>query len=120
MRFLIDMPLPPSLTDLLAGHGHDAVHASAVGLDRASDTEIIRHAVENGQTIATADLDYPRLLALMGISAPSPILFRSGNWTEAEIMSRMGEVLGAIGDDQLPRTVLVVERQRVRRRRLPL
>ena len=44
MRFLVDMPLSPGLADWLVQGGHDAVHASAIGLARAPDTEILERA----------------------------------------------------------------------------
>ena len=49
MKFLIDMPLSPDLADSLQRQGHDAVHASAIGLDRAPDTEIMERAAAEGK-----------------------------------------------------------------------
>ena len=71
--------------------GYDAVHVSELGLHRASDTDIMARAKEEGRTMITADLDYPRLLALAQVTDPSLILFRAGNWTEADVITRMGE-----------------------------
>jgi predicted nuclease of predicted toxin-antitoxin system len=48
-------------------------------LNRASDLDIMARAKREGRTIVTADLDYPRLLALAQTSEPSLILFRDGN-----------------------------------------
>ena len=47
------MPLAASLVD----QGHDAVHAAAIGLSMAADTEIIEFARREQRTIVTADLD---------------------------------------------------------------
>jgi predicted nuclease of predicted toxin-antitoxin system len=63
VKFLVDMPFPPGLADWIAAAGHDAVHAIAIGLGRASDAEIIARAAFDLRVIITADLDYPRLLA---------------------------------------------------------
>src|SRR5438270_9009830 len=63
VRFLVDMPLPPGLARWLTAQGHDAVHASSMGLDRSTDTEILERARQHGQMVVTADLDYPRPLA---------------------------------------------------------
>ena len=100
--------------------GHDAVHATDVGLDRASDSKIIALASTEARTIVTADLDYPRLLVLAGASEPSLIPFRGGNWTEAEVVARMTAILASVGEPELRHSILVVERDRVRRRRLPI
>jgi len=70
VKFLVDMPLPPALAQWLATQGHDTVHASAMGLDRSADTEILTRARQEARTVVTADLDYPRLLPLAGAQGP--------------------------------------------------
>ena len=65
MRFLVDMPLSPELANWLRAEGHDAVHASAISLYKASDAEILSVAVSQNRVIITADLDFPRLLATL-------------------------------------------------------
>ena len=70
MRFLVDMPLSPVLAQWLSDRGHDAVHAAQRGLERADDATILRLAREEGAIVLTADLDYPRLLALTGSDGP--------------------------------------------------
>lgn len=72
MKFLIDMPLPPALARWLATQGHDAIHASAAGLDRSTDPAILTRARQEARTVITADLDYPRLLALAGAGGTEP------------------------------------------------
>src|ERR1700737_983222 len=114
------MPLPPALAQWLVSQGHDAVHASAVGLDRSTDTEILARARQEARTVVTADLDYPRLLALAGAAGPSLILFRGGNWSEADVLARMEQVLDGLGESEITRSIIVVDRIRVRRRRLPI
>ena len=44
MKFLVDMPLPPGLADWLRAAGHDAVHAIAIEMGRATDADIIATA----------------------------------------------------------------------------
>lgn len=120
MKFLVDMPLSPALARWLRRQGHDAIHAAAIGLDRKPDTEIIARAVDEARTVITADLDYPRLLALAQASGPSLILFRGGDWADTEIIARLEQVLASIPESELKQSILVVDRERVRRRRLPL
>jgi predicted nuclease of predicted toxin-antitoxin system len=120
VKFLVGMPLPPALARWLVNGGHDAVHASALGLDRAADGEILACAARDARTVVTADLDYPRLLALAGAGGPSLILFRGGDWSEAAVIARMQQILGGLGESDLTGSIIVVERSRVRRRRLPI
>jgi len=120
VKFLVDMPLSPELAASLRNQGHDAVHAADLGLSRAPDLEILGRAKQEGRTIVTADLDYPRLLALAQATNPSLILFRDGNWSDAEVVARMGEILQALRPADLAQSIIVVDRDRVRRRRLPI
>jgi predicted nuclease of predicted toxin-antitoxin system len=114
------MPLSPSLAKWLCDQGHDALHALAVGLDRAPDTEIMQRAVAEQRAIITADLDYPRLLASTRASAPGLVLFRGGDWSEAEVIARLQQVLGGVDEADIAGSILVIDRERVRRRRLPI
>jgi predicted nuclease of predicted toxin-antitoxin system len=120
VKFLVDMPLSPALARWLQANGHDAVHASAIGLSQARDADIITRASSEARTIITADLDYPRLLALARAIRPSLILFRGGDWSDAETISRMAVILASLSETEIEGSVLVVERDRLRRRRLPI
>jgi len=68
----------------------------------------------------TADLDYPRLLALSGGEGPGVILFRGGNYGEQEGVERLATALRVVPGVELPRCFVVVEKTRIRRRFLPL
>jgi hypothetical protein len=39
--------------------------------------------------VVTADLHYPRLLAVTGAEGPSLILLRGGDWSEPDVTARM-------------------------------
>jgi predicted nuclease of predicted toxin-antitoxin system len=114
------MPLSPMLVQWLSENGHDALHAAAIGLHRAPDTEIMSHAKDEGRIVVTADLDYPRLLALSAAIEPSLILFRGGNWDDDEIVARMATLLASVSEADFERSIFVVEPQRIRRRHLPV
>lgn len=115
------MPLSPALATWLRERGHDAVHAVELELERATDDEIIDRARLEGRTIITADLDYPRLLAFARTLNPSLILFRDGDWNDADVISRIDEILNALSENDVAESIVVVERGgRVRRRRLPI
>jgi predicted nuclease of predicted toxin-antitoxin system len=114
------MPLSPELAVWLAQKGHNAVHALEVGLDRASDRAILDHARNEQRVVVTADLDYPRLLALAKAEGPGLILFRGGDYSEQEAVARLKQALETISDDELQHCVVVIEKKRIRRRRLPV
>jgi predicted nuclease of predicted toxin-antitoxin system len=120
MKFLVDMPLAPALAEWLVERGHDAIHASVVGLSGASDVEILHRALEESRAVVTADLDYPRLLALTGSRGPGLILFRGGDYSELELLQRLERLLTTVPTSDLSTCIIVIERNRIRRRRLPV
>jgi predicted nuclease of predicted toxin-antitoxin system len=114
------MALSPGLSAWLESRGHDAVHASQFGLDRAPDGEILRVATTQNRVLVTADLDFPRLLASLGAEGPGLILLRGGNYSEAQVIDCVRRVLAAVPHEELPGSIVVVDRERIRRRRLPV
>lgn len=120
MKFLVDMALSPILATWLRSQGHDAVHASDLALNRAPDTEILSIAFGEQRVVISADLDFPRLLALAGADGPGLILLRSGNYSEAESLERVRRVLMSVTAEDLAKSIVVVDHRSVRRRMLPI
>ncbi|MBT9171729.1 MAG: hypothetical protein DDT21_00097 [Syntrophomonadaceae bacterium] len=120
MKFLIDMPLSTGVAIWLVQQGHDAVHAFEMGLARASDEAILERAQGEQRVVVTADLDYPRLLALTRAEGPGLILFRGGNYSEQEAVDRLRQALETIPEGELPNSIVTIEKGRIRRRWLPL
>jgi predicted nuclease of predicted toxin-antitoxin system len=120
VKFLVDMPLSPDLAQWPRAEGHDAVHASELSMNRCPDPEILQAAARSGRVVITADLDFPRLLTDLGSSGPGLILLRGGNYSEAETQDCVRRVLMSIAHAELPESVVVVDRERIRRRRLPI
>ena len=48
------------------------------------------------------------------------ILLRGGNYSEAESLDCIRRVLTAVAKDELARSIVVVDRERIRRRLLPV
>jgi predicted nuclease of predicted toxin-antitoxin system len=117
---LIDMPLSPELARWLCAQGHDAVHANGLSMYRTPDSEILQFAVRESRVIVTADLDFPRLLAALGSSGPGLVLLRGGNYSEAESRDCLRRVLMSVAHDELPKSIVVVDHERIRRRWLPV
>lgn len=120
MKFLVDMALSPVVSAWLRTQGHDAVHASEVSLNRAADSAVLNFAVVDRRVIITADLDFPRLLATLHSDGPGLILLRGGNYTEAESRDCVRRVLMTIHVEDLQRLLIVVDKERIRKRDLPL
>ncbi len=120
MKFLVDMPLSPDLARWLRARDHDAVHAGEQGLSRAPDPLLLAEAREQQRIVVTADLDFPRLLALTYATGPGVILYRGGNFSDAEMISLMERVLGRYDEQELAHAIVVVDRNRLRRAPLPI
>ncbi len=120
MRFLLDMPVSPALLEVLGKYGHEGVHAHQIGKDKAPDTELLAIARREGRIIVTADLDFPRLLALSLAEGPGIILFRGGNYSDAEMCKLLDMTLKTASIHVLERSVSVVDKNRIRVTRLPL
>ena len=114
------MPLSPAIARWLGANGHEAVHAADLQLHSAPDDQIIARAADEGRVVVTADLDYPRLLAVSNAAGPGLILFRSGSWTENEIQERLRAILTELSEAEIAHSIVVIERDRVRRGTLPI
>jgi predicted nuclease of predicted toxin-antitoxin system len=120
MNVLLDMPVSRSLLSVLEAHGHEDVHAHEIGLDRAADREALAVARRENRVVITADLDFPRLLALSSAEGPGLILFRGGNYSDAEMRDLLDRVLTEVPPEILETSICVVDRKRIRHTRLPL
>lgn len=120
MDFLLDVPVSPTLIDVLETYGHTGVHVHQIGLHTATDETLLALAAREQRVVITADLDFPRLLAMSAALGPGLILFRGGNYSEVEMRSLLTRVLQTVPTATLQQSVCVVDKQRVRITRLPL
>lgn len=120
MKILLDMPVTPQLINVLKKYGHEGVHAYQIGKDRAPDIELLNLARRENRVIITADLDFPRLLALSSASGPGIILFRGGNYSDDEMCDLLERVLESVPVDDLEKSICVVDHSRVRVTHLPI
>jgi predicted nuclease of predicted toxin-antitoxin system len=120
MKFLLDMPVSASLLEVLTRCGYSGVHAGQIGLAQASDTALLALARDEDRVVITADLDFPRLLALSAAAGPGLILFRGGNYSDAEMRNLLSRVLDHVEYGTLCCSICVVDHKRIRITRLPL
>ena len=120
MKALLDMPVSPSLLDVLHQFGHEGVHAHMLGMNRARDSELLEFARREDRIVITADLDFPRLLVLSASDGPGIILFRGGNYSDQEMRSLLHRVLEEVLPEVLERSIYVVDKKRIRINQLPI
>ena len=120
MKFLVDNSLSPRFADFLQAAGHDAAHVRAFGLATADDKTIFDRAAAEGRIIVAQDTDFGTILALVGTSNPSVILFR-GRLKSTEVLTGLLTTnLAMILPDLEAGAVVVFEDSRIRIRRLPI
>ncbi|MCK6626137.1 MAG: DUF5615 family PIN-like protein [Anaerolineae bacterium] len=120
MKFLLDMPVSLMLFQVLEKFGHEGVHAYQIGKDRAADSELLEIARAENRVVITADLDFPRLLALSSAIGPGLILFRGGHYSDAEMCQLLERILIQVRPVDLESSVCVVDKKRIRLTQLPL
>ena len=121
MRFLIDNALSPLIAARLRAGGHDAVHVRDYGLHAASDEEILDKASMERRVVISADTDFG------DAAGQSPVKSAVGRVVSAGTQRRPEEQATLLLDN-LPAieqaleagSVVVIEPDRIRLRRLPL
>ena len=77
-------------------------------------------ARRENRVVITADLDFPRLLALSSAAGPGLILFRGGNYSDIEMCDLLERVLKGVSAEILEKSICVVDKRRIRVTQLPL
>ena len=93
MRFLADAGISPRTVEFLRGQGHEAVHVRELGLQRASDREIVDKALSESRVLLTFDLDFSEILALHVLNGPSTVVFRLADERPDAVNRRLEVVL---------------------------
>ena len=121
MKFLIDNALSFQLAAGLAEAGHDSVHVRDYGLQTAPDAVVFQRAAEEERILVSADTDFGTLLANRRQSFPSVILFRRlDSYLPERLLSLLTQSLPDMEVDLSKGCLLVIEKTRIRIRRLPL
>jgi predicted nuclease of predicted toxin-antitoxin system len=121
MKFLVDNPVSPLLADALRRAGHDAVHVCNYHLQSADDATILARATQERRVIITADTDFGFLLARRRTRRPSVLLFHhSFPHRPSEQIRILLENLPELTDALRQGSLIVLEKQRIRIRKLPI
>ena len=121
MKFLVDENLSPRLCDALDDLGHEAVHVRDIGLKSASDVDVLARARADGAVLLSADTDFGAVLAASGADRPSVIIVRrSTERRTADLVALLGANLPDLGDALEEGSIVVLDPDRIRIRKLPL
>jgi predicted nuclease of predicted toxin-antitoxin system len=118
---LADENIQAATVARLAARGKDIRSVQDEGLAGRSDSEILRHASEQGRVVLTHDSDFGRLAVLHGDPLVGIVFVRPGHISVDHVMATLAAV-ESLADDIEPPFIVVAEHRdavvRVRVRRL--
>src|SRR5436309_5497704 len=120
MRSLADSGLSPLTVESLVQLGHEAVHVRTLGMQRASEREVVERARADSSVVLTFDLDFGDVLALGVLDKPSVIIFRLADERSESVNQRLSAVLAERSADLESGVLILVEDARYRVRKLPI
>ncbi|MBP6963723.1 MAG: DUF5615 family PIN-like protein [Armatimonadetes bacterium] len=118
MRFLLDMGISPKVAGTLGSLGHEAVRCSEIGLSGASDLEILGYAESHGLILVSTDLDFADLTFACKEPCPGLVLLRLDNPSSEMMCSRLQIMLTALAEDEIAGSVVIIQHNKVRTRKL--
>lgn len=119
MKLLADQDVYDVTIKWLRGKGHDVVTAKELGLERASDEELLSKAKELGRIMLTRDKGFGALVFLKPEKAPGVILVRGSPGTIEEVHRELERLFEEHKEEELKELFCVVEPGRYRIRRWP-
>ena len=118
MKFLVDQDVYKMTIDKMNEWGYDIVTAGKLGMQRASDEELLDKAKEMKRIMITRDKDFGALLFLRRKKNEGVILLRGSVKKIDEIHGELKELLLKHTETELRSSFCVVEPNRYRIRRL--
>lgn len=121
MKFLLDSNLSHRVAQLLRDAGIDATHVRDKDLQHATDLTILVFARQHSFVLVSEDTDFGELLARQRTAEPSFVLLRTYEpMTPDEQAAVLLANLPGLRDDLEQGAIVVIERSRLRVRRLPV
>ena len=120
MRFLADAGVSPKTVEFLKQLGHEAIHVRTLGLQQATDSELVDRARADSSVVVTFDLDFGDLLAVGVLDKPSVIIFRLADERPDSVNQRLSRVIAERVSELESGSLILVEDTRYRVRKLPI
>jgi predicted nuclease of predicted toxin-antitoxin system len=119
MRLLVDQDIYKITIDYLREWGHDLLTVKEIGLQQASDDDLLKKAQGENRLFITRDKGFGGLVFLNKVLSTGVILLRMTPGSAEEEHRELLRLLGEHGEDELKKAFCVVEPHRHRIRHLP-
>ncbi|MHB8280995.1 MAG: DUF5615 family PIN-like protein [Candidatus Humimicrobiaceae bacterium] len=120
MKFIADMNISPQTIETLKERGYTIKRVTEFLGPNAGDEDIIDLAIREESTIITQDLDFSYLLAKRRMSKPSLITLRINIIKPVRVAKVLEMVLPQIESELNKGSIVIVEEERIRIRKLPI
>jgi predicted nuclease of predicted toxin-antitoxin system len=114
------MGISPATGTYLAELGHDTSHLLNEHMKTASDSEILKKALNEKRIILTHDLDFGKLLATAGTKSPSVVIFRLQNMCPENVNKFCDRIIDRFADALEEGAILSIGDKRIRCHQLPI
>jgi predicted nuclease of predicted toxin-antitoxin system len=120
MKFLADMGISKETVLFLRHQGHDAIHLSEQGMQKAEDDTILLKAREEERVLLTHDLDFSDLVAASGETLPSVITFRLQDMKPNNVNRFLKSLLNTYSQELDKGAIVSINETKTRLRSLPI
>jgi predicted nuclease of predicted toxin-antitoxin system len=117
--FLVDENLPRSLAPRLRKVGLETHDVRDEGLRGRSDLEILDFTISHGWVLVTSDLGFGSLLRSVPGCRGLVIVRLPADWPAVAIGDVVERALSRLSEGDLSASLIVIEPDRIRRRRIP-
>ena len=119
-RLLLDQGLPRTTGKLLSAAAWNVVHVGDIGLDRATDQQILDYARSDNRVCVTLDADFHARLATTDAIAPSVIRVRKEGLQARAIADLLMTVWPRIEQSIIDGAMITITEKSIRVRGLPV
>lgn len=120
MKFLLDQGMPRGAVVEIRRFGHDASHVADLGLERASDSEILDVARSSQAVVVTLDADFHAIMATGTERLPSVVRLRLEGVRAAGLATILTNVHSKLRDELESGALVTVDARTIRFRLLPI
>ncbi len=118
MKFLLDANIPLSSKDIFKKLNYETEHSREIGLGKASDEQIIKHAINNNQILITKDLEFGNIKKYPIKSHKGIILIRVPfYYTAKQINEVLSNFLNSLRGKEIRNSLIIVEVNKYRIRK---